>query len=86
MGIEIREILGWKWQTLEEVAESEKLCLDYFKLPMGEGDITTCVICPMSCYSVYGGIDFYYIGQSEPDQFIPVLGEPTIFKITVISE
>jgi len=84
MEIEIIEITGWKWQTLDEIAQSEIQCMDYFKLPMGDVNITDCVLNAMPCYSVYGGVDFYYIALKVPDQFIPILGEPTTFEITLI--
>jgi hypothetical protein len=84
---ELRQILGWKWQSLDEVEKKEIECMQYFNLPIEtSGQITTKCIGAVANYNMRGDIDFWYIAYSEPDQFKPVLGDPMLFDITYLDE
>ena len=88
MIVELKTIQGWKWTTLEEVADAEASCQAFFDLPMGVNDITTGCLGVMPNYNISGGIDFYYVGYVYPSQLssVPALGEPQTFDITIIHD
>lgn len=87
----MKEISGWKWDTLESIAEIESACMAYFDLPLGDENITTGILGAVPSYRVgrFGvEIDFYYVADSYPSQIrnVPALGDPTSFTITIIIE
>jgi hypothetical protein len=85
MAVNIKSISGWKWLDLDALATSEEACQEYFALPKGVNDITTNCIGYMTNVTTKGEILFYYIADSEPSQFIPILGEPESFEIIIIT-
>ena len=86
MNVVIKSITGRKWHTLDELSESETLCLAHFGLPLGVDDKTTACLNGIPSYDVHGSIDFYFVSDSNPSQFDGVLGAPIVFDILIITE
>jgi hypothetical protein len=91
MHVEIKSVTGWKWDTLEEIAELESACMAYFDLPLGDTNITTGILGAVPSYGVRGGvvfIDFYYVADTYPSQIaqVPAMPDPTTFDILIVHE
>ena len=81
----LKEILGWKWNNLEELDIAEATCQKIFQLPRKAiGQVTTKCIGAIPNYNTQGDIDFWYIGYIDSGQWKDALGEPNYFDITYI--
>ena len=88
MNIIIKQVTGWKWDTLEDVEKDDILCRQYFNLG---SETTSKVLGPIPSYKIVNNetlIEFYFVAVTEPSQLTecPNLDNPTSFIIQQITE
>jgi hypothetical protein len=73
------EVLGYKYNTEQEAIKSRKACADYYGIPVAPDDVTQYWV-DYETAELDNPI-FWYIKYDE--SIAPILGQPTIFEVTI---